>query len=332
MKVYSVEKIIKNKNMGILIPKLLTLKHALKLIDNTAITVRESIVIPGDLLTSEILKLGEKVYNLQENNKDSEAISLIKEWINNNYYPYNPKRIISYGENESYQSFVRDISNVYLIFSSASLLKKIISGKRISNIKEKLKLLKLYLDKLNFESLIGDQNYLNHIEYSEFKIDELLIAYQTLDTYINNSEDDLSQKEKLDKLCHAFYNILINYTYNSFCNNPDYLVTIDYPLLLKQKELPKYYTFRKTECLMGIIYYELFNFVIAKNNNINLKFCEYEKCNTLFIPSGNQKYCDICIANGIPKKVRDQKYNNSEKGKEYHREYYQKNHKKKNKK
>ena len=73
---------------------------------------------------------------------------------------------------------------------------------------------------------------------------------------------------------------------------------------------------------MGIIYYELFNFIIAKNNNINLKFCEH--CNALFSPSGNQKHCDICIANDIPKKERDRKFNNSEKGKEYHREYYQK--------
>lgn len=332
MKVYSAEKIRKNKNMGILIPKLLTLEKALKQIDNYPITVQESIVIPGDLLTNEILKLGEKVYNLQNNNKDAEAISLIKEWINNNYYPYNPKRIISYGENESYQSFVREISNVYLIFSSTTLLKKIISGKRISNIKENLKLLKLYLDKLNFESLIGDQDYLNHIEYSEFKIDELLITYQALDTYINDNEDDLNQKEKLDKLCHTFYNILINYTYNNFCNNPDYLVTVDYPILLKQKGLPRYYTFRKTECLMGIIYYELFNFIIAKNNNINLKFCKYEKCNALFSPRGNQKYCDICIANGIPKKERDRKFNNSKKGKEYHEKYYSEKHKKKNKK
>ena len=85
MKVYSAEKIRKNKNMGILIPKLLTLEKALKQIDNYPITVQESIVIPRHLLSNEILKLREKVYNLQDNNKDAEAICLIKEWINNNY-------------------------------------------------------------------------------------------------------------------------------------------------------------------------------------------------------------------------------------------------------
>ena len=177
MKVYSTKKIMKNKNMGIIIPNLLTLEQALKQINNYPITIQESIVIPGDLLTNEIFKLGEKIYNLQNSNKDAEAINLIKEWINNNYYPYSPKRIINYGENESYQSFKRDISNVYLILNSALLLKKLISGKRISNIKQKLKMLKLYLDKLDFELLIYNEGVLKHIEYSGFKIDELLIAY-----------------------------------------------------------------------------------------------------------------------------------------------------------
>ena len=190
-------------------------------------------------------------------------------------------------------------------------------------------MLKLYLDKLDFELLIYNEGVLKHIEYSGFKIDELLIAYHSLDIYIDDSEDDINKKDKLDKLCRTFYNILINYTYDSFCNNPDYLITIDYPLLQIKKGLPKYYTFRKTECLMGIIYYELLNFVIAKNNNINLKFCEH--CNSLFKPIGNQKYCDICISNGVPKRERDRKYNNSKKGKEYHQKYAQEK-KKKNKK
>ena len=75
---------MKNKNMGIIIPNLLTLEQALKQINNYPITIQESIVIPGDLLTNEIFKLGEKIYNLQNSNKDAEAINLIKEWINNN--------------------------------------------------------------------------------------------------------------------------------------------------------------------------------------------------------------------------------------------------------
>lgn len=93
----------------------------------------------------------------------------------------------------------------------------------------------------------------------------------------------------------------------------------------KKNNIPKFYLYKSSNCIIGIAYYKLLNIIISNQNDSPFKSCEY--CDTTFKTNGNQKFCEKCIGNGIPKKLRDENFRKSDKGKSYYKNYY-KNYKK----
>lgn len=316
---------IKESYQGILIRNIFTINQILQ---KESVKSCNYIIMPYNLF-EDILKLGAKINKIDDDltidNKEEEIIKLSKNWIDNNYYPYPVDEQAYYYEKIICKKFGYDIQNIYLMFSLMSLLSKL--RKKIRTRKKKCEILNIddfkeiryYTDKLKIKELIySDFDYTNFIEFTNLNID-LFNEFLDFDfENINISENIILNFDKV--FFPIIQNIIITYITKKL-SNFNYLIINSHPILIyRNNTIPEYHIYSEAYCIMGIIYHILIKYIITEKDNISLGQCPY--CKILFEKKGNQLYCDECIGKGIPKKIRDERFNKSPKGREYHKAYY----------
>lgn len=291
---------------GILVRNLSTIDEIL----DCKISKTNDIVIPS-FLFENILELGEEINNLEDQSTDNnEQINeLLKEWIETNHYPYPIDDKPYYEEKITYIKFREDIETIYLVYSFMELL----NNMKKKNENHNLKMIKYYLNKLNIKKIVlMDFDYVRFTNYYDIDIDTFLSCLE------DGNEKNIYTNERIIIIIK---NILITLITKRISND-NYWMIDNYPIFIYKKKASKYQLYKEANCLMGIIYNHLIKYLITSQDKVNLVPCNH--CNTLYVKHGNQKYCEDCIKLGIPKKLRDAKFNNSQKGKKYHTDYYKK--------
>lgn len=294
---------------GIVIPTLLKVNQ-LRDGENIDTFNSKKIVIP-QLVFHSVFLLGKQINDLQDEEK---VLDSSKEWIESNYFPFPPDKFYN---DISNKIFAEKIKYVYLIYSAALLLQKIRKNKLVSS--DHISKLKYYYDALGMNDII--MTYINKITTDELESD----AYSTNDFLKLTNDINITEDTK-DFFVNVSLNILIYYVFD-ITKNQDYMVSALMPIEFSNK----FYLYKYSNSLMGVVYYELLNNIVSNNNTLNISECIY--CKEMFAKSNNhQDYCEKCIALGIPKKVRDKRFHESKKGKEYHQKYYKEYYKEKKEK
>ncbi len=249
---------------------------------------------------TEIIDLGTQIKNADKDN----ISNLIDNWINKNYFPY-PTNMLS--EQIKYK-FMDDIKNIYDIYYFSILLKRIIKRKTlVINDINKLDKFITYVEIPSIISSVG----VHYLEYEYFNYDNFLDLL--------NNVNKLSIDNK-NEFCYSLLNILIAYI-GDIINNPNYSITNTTPVIIRTcNKVPTFSLYKTSPCIIGVAYYKLLNILISKQNDGLFKSCNH--CDTLFKAIGNQRHCDECIDDNIPKKNRDNSFRNSPKGKAYYSEYH----------
>lgn len=317
---YIADKVKNSKEgyQGIIIRNLCTIHSLLNGEVNHANTV---IVMPSYLFES-ILNLGCEINKIveanEEDDKEKKITELSKEWIDNNHYPYPLNDEMYHYDTITCKKFGEDVRIIYLVFIFVKHISKLNNRKRIIRIEE-LKEIKYYSDSLNLREIVtSDFEYTNFIETIDMSID-------TFVGYIEGdyNEDNIKSARGvfINKIIPTVQNILITYVLNKA--NSTGLIIENHPVLMHNEgRIEKYHMYSEARCLMGIVYYYLIKYIITLKDVVTLEPCPY--CRSLFTKERNQKYCKDCQSNGIPKRLRDDKYNKSSQGKEYHHNYYKK--------
>lgn len=224
------------------------------------------------------------------------------QWIIDNYYPYNDfdKYLFNDGK------FAHDILEIYIIFNICNLITSITSRKiKITDteINNMLKFIKL----INFKSLIS---------FPSIEVDNYNLILELL--YDPNKITTTNK----DLFCNSIKLSLISYVSNKI-NDNHYIMINTKPVFMNNR----FYLYNEASCIIGISYYQLLREIVFSNNKQGFAKCVY--CNAPFTKSSNrQLYCYSCIEKGIPKKIRDKRYNkkneNKVKKSTYNKSYYKK--------
>lgn len=300
--IYEISQAKKYNYSGIVIPTLIV-------VDEENITTKkevkqERIIIPSTIFEN-IFKLGKE---LNINYGTEKYLSLSKKWIIDNYFPFPENELYKYG-NKVHEIFADKVNDVYVIYSTGQILKRLLKNKTIS--RDYIDRLKIYYEIIDMEGLVK--------EYGN-SIDPEYYNEMTFDKYIGLVKNISIDETNKNVFVYISLHILINYIFN-LSKGADYIVSALRPIELYINKKPKYFLYKSTNCIMGIVYYELLNSLVSDNNNLNIEECVY--CHQYFTKnSGNQFHCERCISLNIPKKNRDKSFHSSSKGKIYHKEYY----------
>lgn len=279
--------------------------------------------------------------NFSANIKDIK--DFYKNWIYIYGYPYN-----CYTMNSSYKGIYDDL---YIFFKHSIYLyilfeihKYIV--KSLSIINEKIKEYK--------KAKENDKQYYNYNTITIVKKNSSFYKF------LNLIKDDLNLKinvpnmpkeingeiikekvlkyfENMEKYFNDLKILVTKYIYEVINDQPiaNFYVTKQRPIYdNKEKTFNLYYS---ASSFMGVAYNQLLLHTVSnKYFLIKRRICANPDCNIDFEKFGKIKYCETCIKNGIPNKLKQQKYEDSIKGKEarkqYHEEYRKKGKKKSKKK
>ncbi|MGN1370882.1 MAG: hypothetical protein ACI4XM_01175 [Candidatus Coprovivens sp.] len=288
---FNEKNLYKNNNIAI--------KNLLKLQNNNHIIEQGPFLVNSNAIFDELYILAEKVYK-----NSQQDITIIKNWIDKNYIIYNVEAINLYPINVILERTKNDLINIFSVYNIANLCKLIEKNKNI-NYQHIIKLKEL-TDKLELFSIVMNNSYF---------IDNKVLTYDEFLILLKNYE--LTEENK-DAFCLLLRNALIIYIYKLY--NQPYSLVKEELFVLFNYSIPKYYIYKSSDSIIGITYYALLNRII--NSKINSKYTSCPNCGTLFQPRGNQKYCPTCIHYHIPKKIRDNNYEHSSKGKQTRKKYY----------
>ena len=199
---------------------------------------------------------------------------------------------------------IRELSkNVYLFFSISIMCNKIIESKDLYL--EKFETLHKYLENINWITTFS-----NSFEYNRFSLDDVVKALNTNKVKYDDKDD----------ICNYIRHALINYIENEYSKSP---ITLSIVRDLNENNLNiDCGFFRTCDNVFGLIYFELLNHIVPNRLNVTYKSCYY--CGSIFKRNGNTKYCKTCRDNGIPEWIKNQKYEESEKGKQTRANYQRK--------
>lgn len=301
---------------GIIIRNLCTIHSLL----NGEVNHTNTVIVMPSYLFESILNLGCEINKIaednEENNKEEKITKLSKEWIDNNHYPYPLNDEMYHYDTITCKKFGEDVRIIYLVFAFVKYISKFKKRKYIIRIEE-LKEIKYYSDSLNLREIITSSfEYTNFIESIDMDVDSFIDNING-----NYKEDDNISNILTSKIIPVIQNILITYMLHK-ASFTDFIIENHPVLMHNEGSLEKYHMYPEARCLMGIVYYYLIKYIITLKDVVTLEPCPY--CRSLFTKERNQKYCKDCQSNGIPKRLRDDKYNKSSQGKEYHHNYYKK--------
>lgn len=314
---YIADKIKKSKEgyQGIVVRNL----YAIDSLLNDNVNHTNTVIIIPSYLFESILNLGCEINKIVDDdkidNKEKRITELSKKWIDNNHYPYPLNDEMYHYDTITCKKFGEDVRIIYLVFAFVKQISKLKKRKHIIRIEE-LEEIKYYSDSLNLREIITSAfEYTNFIESIDMDIDSFI-------DYINgNYKEDNICDVLTSKIIPVIQNILITYILHK-SNSTGFIIENQPVLIHNEGSLEKYHMYSEAKCLMGIVYHYLIKYIITLKDVVTLEPCPY--CKSLFTKERNQKYCKDCQSNGIPKRLRDDKYNKSPQGKKYHHNYYKK--------
>ncbi|MBE6161908.1 MAG: hypothetical protein E7158_06810 [Firmicutes bacterium] len=250
----------------------------------------------SSLLFKDYLIIGENIYNnsIDDNN-------LIELFIDKDLPLGNPD-LEHYKIDIILDRTKEFLINTYLLFSIDQKCKHIINQKEVSV--SSFTALYKYLTNFNWTSYL-----LPYFESDKLSFDQVLSYFNNIDKIDTNVKDDISLfirhgvlKYVSERYNESPINLQVIKDDNNNNNNNN-----------NNKIYGNYGFFRTTNDISGLINYELLNYLLP--NKLNSSFSSCKHCGSIFYKIGNRKYCDTCIGNDIPSKIKRDRYENSPKGK-----------------
>lgn len=269
-------------------------------------------------LGKEFLKLYRENFNtindfvnssISDKNIKSKLISIYDGFIKSYGYPYSNNYEKSVGS--SIPSFTRDTLMLFIIHEIHIWIFKIKSGdhKGYSSINKvdttPTQMFEYYVSLIIDELIYSLENF--PLDLS--KLNNINI-YDTRECLLNTEFD---YEKNGDEYFRKIRTALICWVVNKI-RNENFILTKQTPIY--NDNTNRFRIYHASDTIMGIAYNRLLlNLTSGKYSYIR-KICSIPECTNEFEKNGKIKYCQKCIDDNIPSKIKHMKYNNSKKGRE----------------
>ena len=193
------------------------------------------------------------------------------------------------------------IERLFLVISISLKCNEIIKSKNFYN--EKFGTLVNDLNKFDWIMTLG-----SFFEANAFNLDDICALL--------DKPNDIKYEDK-DNICYYIKHALINYINYEYSKFPIEMSLINEPD--KYSLNIKSGFFKTCENILGLIYFEILNHIVSNRINITYNGCKY--CGNIFRKHKNIKYCQTCRESGIPRWIKNKKYEESVKGKKTRAKY-----------
>lgn len=259
--------------------------------ENTMVMCEEKYQYDSSILFLDYLEIGKNLYENKYNN--DALINILKD--KELPLPTDDSRCVGYNISVYLNNLRTFIEDLYLLFAIDQLCKNFYKRKTIN--KEILDTLNKYLESFKWIEKLS-----NYIESNNATIDDIYLMLR------NTNDFDINNK---DTLCDYIRNAITRYVSHQYNLYPINQEIIN---IYNSKDFYGQYGFIRTvDNLRGILYYELMNYILP--NRINASYSSCVHCGAIIYKFGNTKYCNTCRDNHIPDKIKNNKYENSDKGK-----------------